>query len=587
MEIPAGECPLTCQPMQRLTVHPILTTSLILCAFAGRITAQPLSKPNPAYDLTNFRPAGLEPQVSGMDFLPDGRLVLVTHEPVRANPVPLGAVYVLSQVESGPATFKKAVSGTFSATGLLVQDGLVYLAEKDRLVEIQSLDAEFTLSRTQDEVAGKYRTIHRFGWDDNYHQFSFGPLYRQGFFYVALSTAWPENLNKSKNRAALLKIAKATGAVDTLLSGIRTPNGLGFGPEEEIFATDNQGGWLPPNKLNNLRPGRFYGFFNNAGGKFDKEKPAPAAVFMPYGEASKSPTDPTWLKQGPYAGQLLMGDIAYGGLHRVFLEKVNGEYQGALFKFSGGLEAGVNQIVESPDGTLYLGGMGSQHYSGWSVPGGKYFSLQKMKLNSKSNFDFLAVRSLGPKTLELEFTDPVATAGANAANFAIKTWHYNPTASYGGPKVSEANATVRSATLNATGNRITLEVDGLATGKVVHIRINALASRAGGNALWSNQAWYTMNHFGPGQPVATRPTQRRSKAEFAAFWHADRLRLAVTMDGPWNLEIRSVQGKLLQSLSGMGQVSELPLSGKIYPPGMYWLVLSGPGGRHLKKLVKP
>ena len=65
------------------------------------------------------------------------------------------------------------------------------------------------------------------------------------------------------------------------------------------------------------------------------------------------------VEEGPYAGQLLIGDVTYGGLQRGFLEKVDGEYQGALFRMSQGFEAGVSRVLKDADGTLYVGGLGA------------------------------------------------------------------------------------------------------------------------------------------------------------------------------------------------------------------------------------
>ena len=58
---------------------------------------------NPDYDLTNLRPPGFEPKVSGMDFLPDGRMVLTTSGDVSSGgwvPNPdSGEVYILDHVK--------------------------------------------------------------------------------------------------------------------------------------------------------------------------------------------------------------------------------------------------------------------------------------------------------------------------------------------------------------------------------------------------------------------------------------------------------------------------------------------------------
>src|SRR3954464_11133368 len=66
-----------------------------------------LDSVNPDYDLTNLRPPGFEPPVSGLDFLPDGRMVLTTSGDVSSGgwvPNPdSGQVYLLDHV-TGPTS---------------------------------------------------------------------------------------------------------------------------------------------------------------------------------------------------------------------------------------------------------------------------------------------------------------------------------------------------------------------------------------------------------------------------------------------------------------------------------------------------
>ena len=56
------------------------------------------------------------------------------------------------------------------------------------------------------------------------------------------------------------------------------------------------------------------------------------------------PTTPVVVEEGPYAGQMFIGDVTYGGLQRADLEKVDGAKQGALFRMTQGLEAGVSRV---------------------------------------------------------------------------------------------------------------------------------------------------------------------------------------------------------------------------------------------------
>ena len=52
--------------------------------------------------------------------------------------------------------------------------------------------------------------------------------------------------------------------------GLRTPDGIGWGPEGGIFVTDNQGDWLPSSKLVHIKQDRFFNHYMNPAGPFDR-----------------------------------------------------------------------------------------------------------------------------------------------------------------------------------------------------------------------------------------------------------------------------------------------------------------------------
>src|SRR5258705_10387203 len=84
----------------------------------------------------------------------------------------------------------------------------------------------------------------------------------------------------------------------------------------------------------------------------------PPAIMLPEDEIANSPSQPILMRDGPYKGQMLHGDVTHGGINRDFLEKINGEYQGVGFRFTQGLEAGGNRLCWGPDGALYIGEIG-------------------------------------------------------------------------------------------------------------------------------------------------------------------------------------------------------------------------------------
>ena len=315
----------------------------------------PLTSVHPSFTLTNLRPTGFEPQVTGFDWFPDGRLAVSTW---GGSLNVTGEVWILGNVtgSTSPAqvTRTRVASGLQEPMGLKIVDGKIYVSEKSRLTELNDTNG--------DGVTDVYRTVATWPFDGNFHEFAFGLLYQAGFFYLNLSvsinyggaTTVPQG---SPNRGTTVRVDRNTGAVTYIAGGLRTPHGIGWGPEGGIFVTDNQGGWLPSSKLVHIKQGRFFNHFTTPAGPFDANPVTPPVLYMPQNEIANSPSTPVLLSQGIYAGQLLMGDVTYGGLQRAYLEKVNGEYQGALFRLTQGLEAGVSEVSLGPDGAIYVGGL--------------------------------------------------------------------------------------------------------------------------------------------------------------------------------------------------------------------------------------
>ena len=86
----------------------------------------------------------------------------------------------------------------------------------------------------------------------------------------------------------------------------------------------------------------------------------PPAVGFPYNKMGQSAsgiaTDSTRGKFGPFANQLFVGDQTWSTVMRVYLEKVNGVYQGACFSFREGLDSGTLSLEFTPEGHLFAGG---------------------------------------------------------------------------------------------------------------------------------------------------------------------------------------------------------------------------------------
>ncbi|MCZ7373339.1 family 16 glycoside hydrolase [Micromonospora sp. WMMC250] len=462
----------------------------------------PLNAVHPNYTLTNLRPSGFEPKVTGMDWLPDNRLAITTWGGDYGTTTPLGEVYVLGNVtgttSAAQVTVKRIATGLQDPMGIKYVDGKLYVSERYGLIELTDANG--------DDIIDSRRTVATWPFGGTYHEFAIGLLYKDGYFYLNLSVQITPGGRSTKpqlanNRGTAIKVNRATGQVEYTASGLRTPNGIGWGPEGGIFVTDNQGDWLPANKLVHLKPGRFFNHYNDPAGPFDSNAVTQPVLWLPHNEIANSPSTPLMLTQGLFAGQMLFGDVTYGGIQRGYLEKVNGEYQGAVFRFTQGLEAGISRITLGPDGAIYAGGIGGgQASSNWRQQGKLTFGLQKLTPSSSNAFDILAMRAVAGG-FELEYTQPLsaATLSSLASRYAVRQWRYTPTSSYGGPKVDMETLSVTSAIPSADGKKVTLRINGLKSGRVVYVHSPRPFSSASGQSLWSTEAWYTLNSL-PGGP---------------------------------------------------------------------------------------
>ena len=474
----------------------------------------PLEEVHPSFTLFQARPDDFKPKVGGMDFYLDGRLAVCTWEAA-------GPVYVVSNPEAeNPADIKveQIASGLAEPLGLKIVDDELYVLQKQELTRLKDTDGDGKIDL--------YETVCN-GWrvSPNFHEFAFGLVYKDGYFYAALATAiepgGASTQPQIQDRGKVVKINPKDGSFEFIASGLRTPNGIGLGPDNEIYLADNQGDWLPASKIMKLEQGAFYGSRSVNPIKSLDWEVTPPVVWLTQNEIGNSPSQPTYLNLGPYENQLIYGEVTHGGLKRVFLDPAGDVEQGAVFRFTQGLEAGINRVVWSPNGnSLYVGGVGST--GNWGHEGKLEHGLQRLEWNGIPAFEMLAVRAMS-NGMEIELTEPLkAGDGWNKDAYQVKQWYFKPTADYGGPKMDERELPIRSVNVSDDRRKIFLELDGMKDGHVVYTRLMAPWVSENDNPLWTTEAWYTLNKIPDGKrgfrtsapsPVATNTLSPQEKAE--------------------------------------------------------------------------
>jgi len=481
---------------------------------------RPLEGVHPMWTLEEVLPPDFRPKVGALAFLPDGRLLVGTFDPLQRDDrslpdiesKPPDSLWALEGLEGpGPARVRAVATDLFEPCGLCVVAGVPYVAHRRAIERLDDLDGD-----------GFFEThaVVGSGWEAwNYHQFVFGLVHRDGKLYAGLSTsmappAWEGmRTNAGPNgplRGGILEVDLTSRDTRVIAGGLRTPNGLGLLADGALVALDNQGAWMPASQLVEVLPGRFYGHYNWTnrvtplaerfpdGGHpsvYCDRPRTPPALWMPQNEVCNSPTQPVTIPEGPFRGQLWIGELTAGGIRRAFLERVDGQLQGALFRHTQGLSCGVNRLALAADGSLYAGGIGAGGNWNWR---GTQYGLQRLRPSGRTAFELREVRAV-PDGFELEWTRAIDPAWlADPAHFTLHQWHYEPTGDYGGPKVGSEVLAVTGARPAEDGRGVRITVAGLRAGSCVHLRCDAVSRD--GEPLWSPEAWYSLVRLPRAEP---------------------------------------------------------------------------------------
>jgi glucose/arabinose dehydrogenase len=488
---------------------------ILLCIFLAWGKATYANKISDFYQIETVPPPSLlierygkgGTQTDGLDFMPDGRLVACFVG---------GEVFTLD---------RKTGKWKLFADGLHTPLGVVALNDREVMV---SQRPELTLLKDVDGDgdADEYSAFSDdFGISGNYHEFHFGPVRdKAGNFYVSFGTASSgadvrfQKRGKFDKRSYLQRMYASVpyrgwvcqvtkdGKFIPWASGLRTPNGLGFDLDGNLFVSDNQGDWVGTSKLHHIEKGKFYGHAASLLWKEDwidgrpVDLPVPsldtmretAAILFPHGSMANSPSQPlvdsTKGKFGPFAGQMLIGEMNKRRIMRVILEDVGGNKQGACIPFfdGNGLSTGNNRLAFSPDGkSLWVGH--STH--GWAGN----FGIQKITWTGKIPPE-LATINLTPKGFSMGFTVPMNRKSASdPANYSTKVYSYKYHQSYGSPQINKETRQPSKVTVSGDGKTILLEYEEMTARRVYEFNLGSLLTAESGKLVNSLVVYHAHN----------------------------------------------------------------------------------------------
>ncbi|HAV62985.1 MAG TPA: hypothetical protein DCY13_11545 [Verrucomicrobiales bacterium] len=436
-------------------------------------------------------PPEVELKVTGMAWFTDETLAISTWT---------GEIWLLENArdEIGKNRFRKFAGGLNEPLGLAVIDGDIVVAQKPELTRIKDLDG--------DGVADSFECLNDdWHFTGNYHAFTFGPaLAHDGSFLLGFCgqrARWDVDY-----AGWIVRIGADGRGISPVASGLRAPNGIGhYGPDGDLFATDNQGNWIGACKLNHIQAGLTYGYRSALPApEIAWEQPpanfTPPAVWFPRKLAPSAAGFVTIPAEGfgPFGRQMLVADFQNAVVLRVALENVNGRWQGAVFPFLKGFGSGANRLIFDPEGRLYVGGVKNK---AWSSVGPFEQSLDRVAFTGVAPFEVLQARAM-EDGLELIFTAPVSREFAgDSDSYFVSQFRYAHHETYGSPEFDHAGTPGSATPIEITGvtvsedaRRVRLNLPGLKTRYVTRVVASGVESVTG-ELLRSEELYYTLNEL--------------------------------------------------------------------------------------------
>ena len=445
-------------------------------------------------------PKNLKLEVSGMAALPGDRMAIAIRK---------GEIWIAEKLSTNKPAYKKFASGLHEPLGLALHKGDLYTVQRTELTRLRDTDG--------DGRADEYLT-HAKGWGvtGNYHEYAYGPAVDgAGNLWVALNCSIGKGSNPNNQWRGWSLRVKSDGSWSPMSGGFRSPSGIGTNLTGDVFATDQQGNWFPTCPLMHLKRGTFHGHADSlpftqlpkATFKVDGELPKNLtvtqaakrisayklpAVWFPYRKMGMSTTDiladSTRGKFGAFVGQLFCGEFTMSFVSRVFLEKVEGEYQGACFRFRDGLDCAALRLQWGKDGSMYIG----QSNRGWNSLGTKSYGLQRLQWTGKVPFEIKEM-SAQRDGFRLMFTQPIDAATViNPKSYTVTSYTYPYQSKYGGEPMDVKTHTVKVAGLDTTSRSVQLTIDEMRPGYVYELQASGIRNTRG-QPLLHSAAYYTLN----------------------------------------------------------------------------------------------
>jgi len=396
--------------------------------------------------------------------------------------------------------------------GIAAYDEHVDVIGKYALLRLYDDDRDGQADRTVAIASG-------WGHTADYHDWVVGlPRDEAGHYYVAIPCQQDDRSPAAARlRGTVVKLVPRQPTpenprlfdIQQISGGHRFPMGMARSRNGDVFVTDNQGNYNPFNELNHVQPGVRFGFINKL-----ERRPGfspsltPPAIDIPH-PWTRSVNGICFLDTprpvqralgrtvfGPFEGHLVGCEYDTRRLVRMTLEKIDDDYQGAVYPFSydepaeGPPFLGPLVCAVAPDGDLYIGGIRDSGWGGANNVG----EIVKMRMRRKRLPCGIAEVRATSSGFTIDFTTAVdPELAARHENYSVSSYTRFSTPAYGGDDQRRRNDPVTEARVSSDARRVTLKLTELRRGYAYEIHLKNVAGV--NQPFYPAEAYYTMRNI--------------------------------------------------------------------------------------------
>ncbi len=387
-----------------------------------------LSEDNTGYVIDRItvpsnNPWGSWMRFSGIDFFNDGQRAAIS----TWN----GDVWIVSGIGQRLENmrWRRFASGLFYPMGIAVVDGDIYVTERSQLTRLRD--------RNGDGEADYYESFNNDGIVYPRALTMGLAVDSEGYFYFF------KNGNRVPSEVpqhgALIQVSPDGSSREVYARGFRSANSLGIGPDDTILTADQEGQWVPVDRINVVEEkDGFYGYRPHGGDDLPVGEFQVPVAWLPH-TIEKSAGFLTYAgdpRGGPLAGHWIMSSYSQGTLFAILMEKKGGRFQGGIVPLPGiKSQSGVMRADINPDdGQLYMVGL-----RGWGTTATADGSFERLRYAGDGSTLPEALH-VTPGGVEIVFTNPLDPVSArDTQNYELRRWEYIYSKEYGSPPMSLAH----------------------------------------------------------------------------------------------------------------------------------------------------